>query len=111
MWEFQNGAGRRYERLVGHRCSLDSLLEAQGEEVESALWAALRMLEERIHLQKRLAAAESQAAGRRGGRQLFQAKAAENLKHARLLRQVLEKNRELEIKKAAIAGGFRRFNS
>ncbi len=40
---------------TGHAFSPDSLAHAQEEGVEAALWAALRALEERIALSRRLA--------------------------------------------------------
>jgi len=92
LWEFRNGDLQQFECLVGHRYSMDSLLQAHSEEMESALWVALRAIEERIDLQHRLAQ-QSRAAGRGKGRQLFEARALENRKHAKMLRMILEKIR------------------
>jgi len=69
---------------------LESLIQAHSEELESALWVGLRALEERINLQRRLAET-SDIAGHPRSRHLFETKAAENIKHARLLRRVIEK--------------------
>ncbi len=96
LWEFRDGELLRYQCLVGHRYSLESLLAAHADELEAALWVALRALEERIHLQQRLAD-QSQAAGRNQGRRLFLASAAENEKHAQLLRKILEQLRDCSI--------------
>jgi two-component system, chemotaxis family, protein-glutamate methylesterase/glutaminase len=41
---------------VGHRYSVESMIEAQTDAVERAHWAALRALEEKAHLHRRLAA-------------------------------------------------------
>ncbi len=90
LWEFRDGKLRRFECLVGHRYSLESLLNAQSEELETALWIALRAIEERHNLQSRLAR-EAHAAGRERSGQMFHARAVENQKHAKLLRQILEK--------------------
>lgn len=90
LWEIRDGKIMRYQCLVGHRYSLASLLAAHAEELETALWIALRVLEERITMQRRLAE-QSQANGRKGGGQMFQARVEENLKHARVLRHILEK--------------------
>ncbi len=90
LWEFRDGKLMRYQCLVGHRYSLQSLLEAQRDELEAALWFALRALEERINLQRRLEK-EAAAAGRPRSRQMFRAHIAENLKQARVIREVLEK--------------------
>jgi two-component system chemotaxis response regulator CheB len=40
---------------VGHRYSPESFVDAQANEVESALWAAIRALEDRSRLLERLA--------------------------------------------------------
>ncbi len=90
LWEFRNGKLTRFQCLVGHRYTLSSVLEAHAEELEAALWIALRALEERVNLQRRLTD-QSRAAGQDQARKMFETKAKENLKHARLLRQILEK--------------------
>ncbi len=90
LWEFRDGKLLRFECLVGHRYTLASLLESQSEELETALWVALRAIEERLNLQSRLAK-EAHAAGHERSRRMFEARAAENQKHARLLRQILER--------------------
>ncbi len=89
LWEFQEGKLERFQCLVGHRYNRKSLLAAHTEEVEQALWVALRALEERITLQRNLG---EMASGR--GDNLsskgFLARAKENEKHARMLRRILE---------------------
>lgn len=90
LWELHNGKLVRYQCLVGHRYSLSSLLEAHAEELEAALWIALRTLEERISLHRRLLE-RSQGVNNSETRKLFQQRIAEHLKHAKLLRTILEK--------------------
>ena len=90
LWEFSDGKLTRYQCLVGHRYSLDSLLAAHADELESALWIALRVLEERITLQRRLSE-QSRARGRNTSEVFFQARLADNLKYAHVLRNLLEK--------------------
>ncbi len=90
IWELRDGKLVRFQCLVGHRYTLDSFLSAQSEELESALWMALRALEERINLHERLAH-EAQVAGRHRSRKIFQSHATENCHHAQKLRDVLER--------------------
>lgn len=53
--EPMGGAGLvRYECRVGHAYSPESLYAAQNEEVEQALWMALRAIEEKVELALRL---------------------------------------------------------
>ncbi|HVV71141.1 MAG TPA: chemotaxis protein CheB [Verrucomicrobiae bacterium] len=90
LWELKDGKLASYECLVGHRYSLESLLQAHAEDLESALWIALRAVEERVNLQKRLAE-QSRASGNPRSRETFEARAAENMKHAKVLRGIIEK--------------------
>ncbi len=87
LWEMRDGKLVRYQCQVGHRYSLENLLAAHSEELEAALWIALRTLEERVTLQRRLA---EQSAGAPEARRMFLTRARDNEKHAALLRQVLE---------------------
>jgi two-component system chemotaxis response regulator CheB len=56
MWEIQEGELARYRCHVGHVFSGESLMEKQGETLEAALWTAVRTLEERAALLRRMAA-------------------------------------------------------
>jgi two-component system, chemotaxis family, protein-glutamate methylesterase/glutaminase len=47
------GEPSRFRCHTGHAYTQDNLLEAQGQEVERALYVALRMLEERVYLLKK----------------------------------------------------------
>jgi len=55
LWELRDGNLLRFRCHVGHAYSLDSLLEEQARDVERALWAALRALEEKAALARRMA--------------------------------------------------------
>ena len=54
IWEVKEGNLFRYVCHVGHAFSEDSLIAGQSTSLESALWVAVRALEERASLFKRL---------------------------------------------------------
>jgi two-component system chemotaxis response regulator CheB len=56
--EIDDGEYVRYRCRVGHAFSPETMLGAQGEEVEEALWSAVKTLEESAMLSARLAANE-----------------------------------------------------
>jgi two-component system, chemotaxis family, protein-glutamate methylesterase/glutaminase len=55
LWEVDEGGVLRFRCRVGHIYSTDSMLAAQTDEVDRALWVALRTLEERAALSHKLA--------------------------------------------------------
>jgi two-component system chemotaxis response regulator CheB len=56
LWELKDGDLERYQCHVGHGYSSESLVAAQADALEAALWTALRALEEGVALRRRLAA-------------------------------------------------------
>lgn len=55
LWEVeQPGDIPRFECRVGHRVSAETLLELRVDEIEGALWASVRALEEQVALARRL---------------------------------------------------------
>jgi len=55
LWEIQEGDLLRFRCRTGHAYSPETLFQAEDEGVEQALWEALRALEERVALRRRLA--------------------------------------------------------
>ncbi len=91
LWEINEGEQLAYVCQIGHRYSEDGMLEHQVKEVERALWAAVRALEERVSLMDRLSA----RSGKRGNlkyRERFNEMARTAGEEADLIRQVLENN-------------------
>jgi two-component system chemotaxis response regulator CheB len=88
LWEIENDRIVRFRCRVGHAYSSESLLESQTEGLEAALWSALRALEEKASLTRRLAdraRAQSQhAVGKRFSEQMLTAEL-----HAETIRNVL----------------------
>lgn len=84
LWEQDNGATVRFACQVGHAYTLASLMEEQGRELETTLWSAVRSLEERADVHRRLA---RRAQGARTA--IYVDRAADAEEHARSLRQIL----------------------
>ncbi len=55
LWEVEDGDALRFRCRVGHAYTADGVLDAEGNELERALWTALRALQERAHLSERIA--------------------------------------------------------
>jgi two-component system chemotaxis response regulator CheB len=88
LWELEDDQIVRFRCRVGHAYSAESLLASQTEGLEAALWSALRALEEKVSLTRRLAdraATQAQhAAASRFSEQMQTAEA-----HANTIRTVL----------------------
>ncbi|PWU11469.1 MAG: chemotaxis protein CheB [Terriglobia bacterium] len=83
LWELQDGNLLRYQCRVGHAYTWESVVEAESDAVERALWSAVRTLEESAALSRRVA--------QRTGllEQEMARKAAEREEHARVIRHLL----------------------
>ena len=77
-----------WECRVGHRYSPESLADAQADDVESALWAALRVLEDRSRLLERMADQFERGAQARSARS-FRNRAASAREQALTVRSAL----------------------
>ena len=82
LWEHEDHGVVRFECHVGHAYSPDSLDVGQSQALDMSLWAAVRSLQERGDLFRRLAR-------RTGTRARFEQKAAEADEHAAVLRRLI----------------------
>ncbi|HEY0543911.1 MAG TPA: chemotaxis protein CheB [Pyrinomonadaceae bacterium] len=96
LWELRHGELLRFRCHVGHAFSAESLVVEQSQELENALWSALRSLEEKATLTRRMA---KRARERRMERAAdnFEAKAESAARHAEVVRQVLLNGRETDV--------------
>ena len=88
LTERVTGGLTQWKCRVGHRYSPDSLADAQAEDVEASLWAAVRALEDRERLLNRLAA-RSEAHGQPRSGRSFRNRAAAAGEHAQTVRRAL----------------------
>jgi two-component system chemotaxis response regulator CheB len=88
LWEIRDAGLQRYRCRVGHAWSPESLLTQQSEALEAALWVALRTLEERAALARRLAEPARQR-GHSITASRFEEQATEAQQAARLVRDLL----------------------
>jgi two-component system, chemotaxis family, protein-glutamate methylesterase/glutaminase len=89
LWEIQDGGGLvRFRCHVGHAWSPESLLSQQSEALESALWVALRSLQERAALARRMVGPARQR-GHRFSASRFEDQAEEAEQAAAVLRELL----------------------
>jgi two-component system chemotaxis response regulator CheB len=91
LWEIDDGQLPRFRCRVGHAYSGEGALEAQGESVETALWTALRALQERAQLSERLARRVG-GAGAKQSQARFEEFAREAREQADVIRGVLAGN-------------------
>jgi two-component system chemotaxis response regulator CheB len=88
LWEAEEGGTIRFRCRVGHAFTADTMLADQGLDVERALWAALRVLEENSELSARLAE-KARTGGRQHAEKRYSERAEESKFNATLLRQLL----------------------
>jgi two-component system chemotaxis response regulator CheB len=91
MWEMEEGKLMRYRCRVGHSYTEESLRVAYSDSVEEALWAAMRVMEEKGALLRRIAA-------RAGDRQAvgYNEEASGYDKHVETIRNLLVENQRLQ---------------
>jgi two-component system chemotaxis response regulator CheB len=88
LWETREGALVHFRCRVGHAYTAESLLAHQADQLEAALWTALRSLEEHAALSRRLAA-RAGARGHTHSASAFTEQAMDAEHHASTIRNVL----------------------
>src|SRR5205823_2308744 len=83
LWDLRDGNLVRFRCRVGHAWTAESLLAEQTGELEKALWTALRALEERAALSRRVAERLSRR-GSTGSAVRFDEQARDSEQHAAL---------------------------
>ena len=86
LWEIDEEDYSRFRCRVGHALSPESMLDAQSDRLEEALWSALKTLEESARLSKRLAENE-----RRRGHEWMSGRFDEREKDARERAEVIRR--------------------
>jgi two-component system chemotaxis response regulator CheB len=88
IWQEDDGELTRFRCHVGHSYSAESMLEMQSDSVETALWTALRVLEERAELLRRMAARQLERGNEISARS-FERRAADVSSRAEVLRDAV----------------------
>jgi two-component system, chemotaxis family, protein-glutamate methylesterase/glutaminase len=91
LWEVDDAELLRFRCRVGHAYSAAGAVDAQGESVETALWTALRALQERAQLTDRLAERVG-GAGAKQSQARFEELARETREQAEVIRRLLAGN-------------------
>jgi two-component system chemotaxis response regulator CheB len=88
LWGLEDGRLRRYRCHTGHTYGVDSLLSEQGRQIEQALWAAIKGLDQRGQVLTNLARDETLRRRPLAANNL-EVEAAQLRNHAQTLRDVL----------------------
>ena len=107
LWEVKEGELVNFRCRVGHAYSAEALLVHQSENLEAALWTALRALEEHSALSRRLAV-RANTKGHAHSASAFTEQAMDAEHHASVIRNVLNsgvRGRDLSDTAVAAAAG------
>ncbi|MCA1994081.1 MAG: chemotaxis protein CheB [Coleofasciculus sp. S288] len=99
LWELQDDDLIRFRCHVGHVYSSNSLLAEQSDSVEVALWSAVRTLEEKAALARRMAV-QARQQNRLMSEAQFRKRAEEAEQHSALVRQVILQQNENKLRNA-----------
>lgn len=94
LWEVDDQENLRYRCRVGHAYTAESLIMEHADSLESALWVALRTLEESASLNRRLAE-RAQNDNRLLTASSFIESAVQSEQHADIIKRVLTANKTL----------------
>jgi two-component system, chemotaxis family, protein-glutamate methylesterase/glutaminase len=89
IWLDESQGIPRFACRTGHAFSIESFAAAQGQRVEAALWTALRTLEERAALYRRMAARQRESGNARMSER-WAVRAESAVQHGFVLREVIE---------------------
>ena len=92
LWEVHEGTVTKYRCRTGHAYSTESLFAEQTQFLESALWTALRALQEKEDLARRLAE-RATSRGHRQAAEIFHEQLADVLLNEDIIRSVLKSTR------------------
>jgi two-component system, chemotaxis family, protein-glutamate methylesterase/glutaminase len=104
LWEIKDEQLVQFRCRVGHAYSAEVLLVHQSEQLEAALWTALRSLEEHTALARRLAA-RAEGKGYRHSAASFTEQATDAEHHASVIRNVLNSGIRIESGAEAMVAG------
>jgi two-component system, chemotaxis family, protein-glutamate methylesterase/glutaminase len=90
LWEYKDNELVRFRCRVGHAYSDEAMLVHQSEQLEAALWTALRALEEHSALARRLAT-RANSRGHSHSASTFTEQAMDAEHHASVIRNVLDR--------------------
>lgn len=94
LWDLSDGELLHFRCRVGHAFNAESLLDAQTDQLEAALWSALRALEEKASLAGRLAARASESSQHQAAAR-YEEERATSAHSAELIRALLLSNGQL----------------
>ncbi len=96
LWELSGSLPMRYRCRVGHAWTAEALLARQADTMESALWTALRTLEERASLCQKLSGRLNESGSTYSSSRLL-AQAEECLRSAEVLRAMIAAERPVDV--------------
>jgi two-component system, chemotaxis family, protein-glutamate methylesterase/glutaminase len=93
LWEINNGKLPHFRCFVGHAFSPESLLDGESENLERALWTAVKTLEERASFLEKMAA-RSDKSNQVRSMENYRERAKEHRRDAKLIRRIVGHTRK-----------------